>query len=515
MAGRHRLAYQGRSPNSRARRAVRVAFASALAVGLGVTVAVLGANKGVGTAGLNAAGLAGSGPSASASPRRTAAPAAPSTPSPSPSPSPAATQPANTSQAAAPDVAELHPLDPAGNPIDLQQTPAQAATSMNCTLTVPPDPLSAQGLATPWQLGDGCSEANPNLTAFVEATILTPDGQLSVYDPLVVTAGTKPAVQPAPPNIPVGSQVIIDTGFNGSNLVLEGAGAVQGGCIDAFGNSIIAQTAACNAQAFYEDANFEIAVGMLTVPALGVGQDGEPCPTTRDFSLIDQDQSDNVLTSYLVNSTGQTAQDSPANHAAMPHATTLTNGSDDGLLGHFVDLALGCKPFIVPNPTNPRGADDAQALNELSAAQNQQPVVALLPVNDPQLLLDGHFSVAKTDTYRMLTDQPLLSSTVNTTDNAATYCLDMVNIAPPRLQLDAGLEARFASPVPTLGNTLATFMGARLSASFMNLNCQAYGLKNPVRLKLNHAGVATAAAYGTAQQSLHFPGSSSPSFAGY
>jgi hypothetical protein len=513
MAGRHRLAYQGRPRNGRGRRAVRVVSATALAVGLGITVAVLGANKGVSSAGLNAAGLAGSGPSASpsTSPKPTPAPSA----SPSPSPSPAASQPAVMPQIPVADVAEFDPVGPAGNPINLNQTPAQAATSMNCTLTVPPNPLSAPGLATPWQLGDGCSEANPNLTAFVEATILTPGGQISVYDPLVVTAGTKPAVQPVPPNIPVGSQVIIDTGFNGGNLVLEGAGAVQGGCIDAFGNSIIAQTAACNAQAFYQDANFEIAVGMLTVPALGVGQDGEPCPTTRDFSLIDQDQSDNVLTSYLVNSRGQTAQDSPANQAAMPRATTLTNGSDDGLLGHFVDLALGCRPFIVPNSTNPHGADDSQALNELSAAQNQQGTIALLPVNDPQLLLGGQFSVGKTDTYRMLTDQPLLSSTMNTTQNAATYCLNMVNIAPSRLELDAPFEARFPTPVPTLGNNLATFMAARLSASFMNLNCQAYGLKNPVRLKLNHAGVATAATYSTAQQSVNFPGSSGISFTGY
>jgi hypothetical protein len=495
MAGRHRLTYQQRLPNTRTRRAVRAIFATALAVGLGVTVAVLGANKGVSTAGLSAAGLAGAGPSAnpSASPKTTPAPAA----SQSRSRSPARSQPAVMPQIPGAGVAEFEPVDPAGNPISLHQTPAQAANSMNCTLTVPADPLSAQGLATPWQLGDGCSEANPNLTAFVEATILTPGGQISVYDPLVVTAGTEPAVPAAPPNLPSGSKVIIDTGFNGANLVLEGAGALQGQCVDAYGNSIIAQTAACNAPAFYADANHQIARGTLTVPALGVGTDGQPCPTTRDFSLIDQDQSDNVLTAYLVNSAGQTAQDSAANQAAMPHAMTLTNGSDDGLLGHFVDLALGCKPFTAPNPTSPAGADDSQALNELSAAQNQQDTIALLPVNDPQLLVDGHFSVGKTDTYRMLTDQPLLSSTVNTTENAATYCVDMLTIAPARLQLDAGLEAHFPSPVPTLGNNLATFMGARLSASFMNLNCQAYGLKNPVRLRLNHAGVATAAMYGT------------------
>lgn len=403
------------------------------------------------------------------------------------------------------DAAEFHPLDPAGNPISLDQTPAQAATSMNCTLTVPPDPLSAHGLATAWQLGDGCSEANPSLTAFVEATILTPGGQISVYDPVVVTAGTEPAVPPAPPNLPSGSEVIIDTGFNGANLVLEGAGALQGHCVDAYANSIIAQTAACNAPAFYADANHQIARGTLTVPALGVGTDGQPCPTTRDFSLIDQDQSDNVLTAYLVNSAGQTAQDSAANQAAMPHAMTLTNGSDDGLLGHFVDAALGCKRFTAPNPTSPGNADDSQALNELSARQNQAAPVALLPVNDPQLLLNGQFSIGKTNAYRMLTDQPLLPSTTNTAKNAALYCQQMVNIAPARLQMDLGMEANFQTPVPTLGNNLATFMGARLSASFMNLNCANFGLKNPVMLTLNGA-VAVAVLYNTSHQQAHIGG---------
>lgn len=58
-------------------------------------------------------------------------------------------------------------------------------------------------------------------------------------------------------------------------------------------------------------------------------------------------------------------------------------------------------------------------------------------------------------------------------------------------------------------------MGARLSASFMNLNCQAYGLVNPVQLTLNHAMVATAATYSTTQQSADVPVSSGISFGGY
>lgn len=415
-----------------------------------------------------------------------------------------AVSPPNASARAA-DLAMQFPRDPTGKRIGLQQGRAGAANSGNCTLMVPDNPLSPQGLATPWQLGDGCQEANPNESAFVEATILAPNGHLSVYDPLVVTAGMTPAAPPVQPTIPAGSQVIIDTGFNGNNLVLEGQGASQGNCIDAFGQSIIAQTAACNAQAFYKDANAQIAAGTLKVPALGTGNDGRPCPSTRAFSLIDQDQSDNVLSVYLVNANGQTAQATPENVDTMGGSMIATNGSDDGLLGHFVDAALGCKRFAAPNPTSPGGADDSQALNELSARQNQAAPVALLPVNDPQLLLNGQFSMGKTNAYRMLTDQAPLPSATNATKNAAQYCQQMVNIAPAVLQTDIGVEAGFQSPVPALGNNLATFMGARLSASFTNLNCAAFALKDPVMLTLNGAGVAISVLYNTTQQQAIIP----------
>jgi hypothetical protein len=415
-------------------------------------------------------------------------------------PNASAATPAVNPEAGRADLAEANPVDPTGAAISLNQTPAQAATSMNCTLIVPNNPLTARGLATPWQLGDGCSEANPNEEAFAEATILAPNGQLKIYDPLVITQGTTPAATPATPAIPRGAQVIIDAGFNGNNLVLEGGGAFQGRCIDAFGNSIIAQTSACNAAAFYADANRQIAAGRLRVPRLGTGTDGQACESTESFSLIDQDQSDNVISEYLLNGNGQTAQNTAANKNAMGGATVLANGSDDGLLAHFVDPALGCTPFQAKDSTSPNGMDSSQATNALSALVNQRGMRALLPVNDPQLLVAGQFSIGKTNAYRALTDQPLLSAAANKNQNAATYCQDMTNIQPARLQLDAAKEAGFTTPVPAVGNTLATFMGGRLAASFTNMNCQNFGLTNPVTVTMDGNGVATAVTFNTAKQ---------------
>jgi len=322
-----------------------------------------------------------------------------------------------------------------------------------------------------------------------------------VYNPLVINQGTTPAVAPTPPTVAPGSQVILSVGYNGNGLALVGRGARQGNCLDAFGNSLINQTPQCNAMNFYRMANFLIARGLLKIPATGTGKDGQACQTTRDFALIDQDQSDNAVASYLFDpATGKSAQASAANVAAMPNATVESNGSDNGLLDKFVDPALGCTPFTAPNTTNPAGQSASQSLNELSARANQKGPIALLPVNNPQLLVGGQFSLGKTNMYRAETDQPPLRFNANLDRNAGQYCLNMVNIAAPRLKLDAAMETGTASPVPALGNNLANFLAARLSGSFGNLNCQNFGLTNPVTLTVDGNGVATAATFNTAQQ---------------
>ena len=517
MPTRHRSSWGQRLPQGRrARIALPFAIPAALAVVVGIILAVDSgsvthvdqsamANCASPSASASAATDPSADPAASASASAAPCPSAPASVAAVSTASPSASAPAVNPEAGRPDLAEANPVDPTGNAISLTQSPTEAANSLNCTLIVPNNPLSARGLATPWQLGDGCSQANPSEEAFVEATILAPNGRLQVYDPLVVTQGTTPAATPAVPAIPRGSQIVINAGFNGNNLVLEGAGAFQGRCIDAFGNSIIAQTSACNAPAFYATANAQIARGRLRVPRLGTGTDGQACESTESFSLIDQDQSDNVIAQYLLNANGQTAQNTVANKNAMGGAMVIVNGSDDGLLAHFVDPALGCTPFMAPDSTSANGQDGSQALNALSALVNQRGNRATLPVNDPQLLVAGQFSVGKTNTYRMLTDEPLLSPFMNKNQDAALYCQDMVNAQPARLQLDAATEANFTSPVPAVGNNLATFMGARLAASFTNMNCQNFGLTNPVTVTVDGNGVATAVTYNTAQQRMKLP----------
>jgi hypothetical protein len=76
----------------------------------------------------------------------------------------------------------------------------------------------------------------------------------------------------------------------------------------------------------------------------------------------------------------------------------------------------------------------------------------------------------------------------------------MLNIQTPFLSDTQAVLASAASPVPSVGNNLLTFMANRLSMSYANLNCQDFGLKNPVTVALNGDGVATAASFDTTQQ---------------
>src|SRR6201996_9118195 len=514
----------GTRRRSQTRRGARIAVPIAITVALGATIGVVFAVSDHGSTDISQAAFGthhrgGASPTATptttgsatasgtASPSATPTASATATASPSASPSSTATVPPANSFASGQlatrtlgDIA-TNPVDGTGAAINMNQSAAQAAASMNCTLAVPANPLSATGLATPWQLGDGCSMANAGTEgAFVEATILGPNGSLQVYSPLVVTAGTQPAVAPTAPTIAAGSVVEISVGFNGTNLALTGAGAREGNCVDASGQSLIGEVSACNAVNFYKAANADIARGTLQVPAAGTASDGQACQTTRDFALIDQDQSDNVVSQYLINANGQTAQNSPANAAALTGATVLTNGSDDALLSEFVDPANGCTPFTAPDSTYPKAAAPSQALNELQARADQQGTVAEVPTNDEMTLVGGNMSLTKTNVYRSLVDQPLLANNTNLATVAASYCQNMVNIAPARNNLDMAKDAAFGSPVPTVGNNLATFLGNRLSMSFTNLNCANYGLTDPATPTLDGNGVATAVTYSLTQQ---------------
>jgi len=389
-----------------------------------------------------------------------------------------------------------------------------------CDIIVPAHPLTAKGLATPYQLtgaaggspaATGCQMTNSiNLGAYVQATILDPQtGALYVYNPLVITAGTTPAVKPVVPKLPKHAVVTIDFGFNGTFLIQKGAtldALQQGNCTDGMPGSPFGQVSFCNGTNFFNTAFRLERAGRLTIPSAGRSRNmvpsagalgtGRQCPTTRNFDMIDQDQSDNVTTHYLLNpATGQTAQDNAANAARMKGAQVLVNGSDNALIDNFLDPAFGCTPFMAPDLANHGAMATSQALDELLAARNQPSHAALVPENDAMVLgLGGSFDAAKTDLYRSEIGQAPVDNQTDASSSPQMYCQNMVNIQTPFIAANEKIFAAWPSPVPTVGDTLFTFMANRLAQSFNNLNCANFGLHQTVTVvTTNGAGAATAA----------------------
>ena len=268
-------------------------------------------------------------------------------------------------------------------------------------------PLSARGLATPYQLTgadgktpaqSGCRMSNAaKLGAFVQATILDPaTGALSVYDPLVVTHGLRPAVKPTIPPIPADAVVTIDFGFNGKDLVQVGATPTtlaDAHCVNGQPGSVFGQVSFCNGVTFFSAVQEAERARLLKVPSPGTsakiiasGGDlgtGRACPVTRNFEAADQASANDVTTEYLLNPlTGQTAQDTTSNAGNIAGATLLLSRSDNTLLDQFLDPILGCTPFQAPDLANNDQPTSSQALDEILAGAYQPKVAALVPEND-------------------------------------------------------------------------------------------------------------------------------------
>jgi hypothetical protein len=374
------------------------------------------------------------------------------------------------------------------------------AVNDHCTLIVPAHPLTAKGLATPYQLVatnskmGPCHEVNPAQATFVQGAVLDQaTDTLSVYNPLVIDKGTKPAIAPVVPRLPKDAIVALWFGFNGAVLKLQETdnSLREGQCVNGLDGSFFGQFAYCNAPTFFVAANRAIRTGRLVPPPLGRAKDGQMCPSVRDFSVVDMDQSDNVTTTYLALENGRTAQDTAANRAKLKDFTALINPSDNKLLVGFIDPALGCKAWMVPDLADNGRLTTALPLNELQASVRQRPPIALVPAGDPMVLVNGRPNLQKINLYRAGVDQPPAESLSQA--STVTYCKNLLDIAPERLFLDAPLTKQAPSPDPAMANTLFTFLAQRFNTTWgpAGLNCRdLLHQKSPITVTVNAQGVA-------------------------
>jgi hypothetical protein len=360
-----------------------------------------------------------------------------------------------------------------------------AAGKGNCILLVPPNPLSAQGLATPYQLVPPCHEANQATAAFVQGAVVDTDtGIISVYNPLVIDQGTTPAIPPVVPKLPANHMVALWFGFNGNTLTLQGVGAQQGNCVDG-----LVQFAYCNAPAFFKAVNQN---QQVKIPPLVTSPvDGKMCPTVRDFSIVDQDQSDNTTTTYLVTTTGQTAQNTAANRVTLG-TNVAKNPSDERLLT-LVDAALGCTPYEAPDLADNGNPVPALPLNELQAAAFQGASSALVPASDPFVLVKGQPNLQQLNAYRLGVDQQPAASLADASTTA--YCNNLLKIAPARLALDKPFTQAKPSADPAVASNLFAFLAQRFVFTFENqgLNCTGVlKVTDPITLTLANGVVVDA-----------------------
>jgi hypothetical protein len=421
----------------------------------------------------------------------------------------------------------VSPSPPAGSSGLMTPTPTKILTAnADCDIIVPANPLTAQGLATPYQLTgtdrqtpaqSGCEMANgAKLGAFVEATILDPaTGALSVYDPLVVTRGTRPAVRTSVPKIPANAVVTIDFTFNGKDLFQVGATPTtlaDANCVNGQPGSIFGQVSFCNGSNFFNAVKKDERARLLKVPSPGTsdkiipsGGDlgtGTVCPVTRNFEVAGQDPGDNVTTGYLLNPlTGQTAQETTSNAGNMAGATQLYSRSASTLLDRYLDPLLGCIPFQAPDLDNNDVPTTSEALDEIVAGAYQPKIAALVPENAETVRSGvGEFDPAKADVYREELGQAPVDAATNRTSSPEVYCQNLVDIQTPFLAANRKLLATAQSPATAVGDNLLTFMANELNMSFTDLGCQRFRLTNPVVVNENGAGAAVAATFNTSLQ---------------
>jgi len=370
------------------------------------------------------------------------------------------------------------------------------AQNADCFVTVPLNPLTAQGLATPYLLstkdtGPCTMMAGSTVMsqAFVQGGIYDPfSAVISVYNPLIADqtpvskGGIGVAITPVVPNLPSGAVVALWFGSNGATLTLVdtnlGATLKAANCVNGLPGSIFGQFSYCNAVNFFERVYNDPRV---FVPYLGKALDGQLCPTVRDFFVVDQDPSDNVVSDYLVtnNGIGLIAQDNPVNREALaPNKTVFDiNGSDNRLLAVFLAQAIQCYPATGPDlsDTNHINFLPALPLDELSANFRQPFPQARVEIMDPMVLgPTGNYNVTKLNLYRAGVGQPAFPNlgTAFNNEQASIWCQRSLIIFPTRLETLLPFLVKYPTvDNPPTATNLGGFMANRWIATWGLTGC--------------------------------------------
>jgi len=185
------------------------------------------------------------------------------------------------------------------------------------------------------------------------------------------------------------------------------------------------------------------------------------------------DQSDNVVTTYLVNG-ALVAQNTIANNNLFPNAVLAFNGGDERLTGVAVAGNFACAGFKVLDLTEPLGTSNQPSVgtNELFAQYRQIPPVALVPLTHAMTRVNNQPSLAKTNLYRAGVGQ---NQAITSNDaDPVLYCTNIWLIGPLRMLNNEKVLLNGGSPMAAVANSLFAFLAQRYATSFSvdGLNCQ-------------------------------------------
>jgi len=313
---------------------------------------------------------------------------------------------------------------------------------------------------------------------------------VGLYNPLVITAGTTPEVAPVPVNFTVNNHVVgIWMGSNSNTLALTNPNGIANGiCASGTPTSPFGQFAFCNVAAFWKAMELVRAQGLLPVPPIGVAPDGLPCPTIRDYSVVDMDPDDGVTTTYLLTANGNPIQKT-LNNMKLNIQGELANDGDHHLVSGFVQAATGCQGWLVQDMADPGVKRPALPMNVMQSIYFQPMPVESLPNTDPMTTTNNLPDINKLNLYRKGIYQPQINNLIEA--DPAVFCRLYANITFARLK---SLSVQLKNTVSPAGGgmNLFDFMKTRASTTYAALTCQALtGLPDPF-VQLMKSGVPPA-----------------------
>jgi len=138
------------------------------------------------------------------------------------------------------------------------------------------------------------------------------------------------------------------------------------------------------------------------------------------------------------------------------------NDGDNRLITKFVQPAVGCNTWQVPDLADPGMTTQANAINVLQSMTFSPQPWALLPAMDPMTTTNGVSDLAKINLYKASVYEPQLGRIEEA--DTAHFCNNYAAVAVPRF---TNLKMRLTmSASPAADMNLFMFMKMRASATY-------------------------------------------------